>query len=113
MPEHFRENLRYTVDHLRRVTRGKSEVLLFTCFKNPGRARHPGRVRTGPPARWRRKSARAWPRISHPFTEWATKPELVPWLYAWDGHLTTMGHTVVAEEAWEAINSTAVGEAYG
>ena len=78
MPEHFRENLRYAVDHLRRVTRGKSEVLLFTCFENPGRARRPGRVRTGPARGGGGKAHRPGPKSITPSPSGPPNPNSSP-----------------------------------
>ncbi len=108
--ERFRENLRVAVNHLRRLTKGKSEILLFTSL--PWRD-EPGAM-TGFAQVLREAAAEnrtGLVDVYAEFTKWADKPELVPWLYAWDGHLAAMGHAVVAKEVWEVITGDTTAKA--
>jgi lysophospholipase L1-like esterase len=100
--ERFREVLRFTVDRIRRFTKGKSDILLMT--NSPGLDGKNERGELG-------EAARAAAREKHTgladvcaaLASYGKEQETRNWLYVWDGHIGPLGHPLIAMTVFDAI----------
>jgi len=103
--EHFREALRFAVDRIRRMTHGKSEIVLITTI--PSRRTWGDMEEMAEAVRsvaQEKKTGLA--DVSAAFHEVGDQNETArDWLYAWDKvHLGPLGHPVTAETVYEAVS---------
>lgn len=101
--EEFKEMLRFAVDRIRRMTQGRSEILLITSI--PSLASWDDRAEMAEAVRLvAREKKTALADVDYVFHEIGQWSDRKPQLYAWDEvHLGGYGHHVVADTAFKAI----------
>ncbi len=103
-PEHFGVVQRFAVDRLRRLTKGRSEILLLTCvpIRDEWEALDGLAEAVCAVAREKRTGLAD---VYSVFRTFGDNERQRPWAYAWDGHLGPLGHPLVAMTVYDAITS--------
>jgi lysophospholipase L1-like esterase len=103
--EHYQEVLRFAVDRIRRLTKGKSEILLITPI--PSIERWDDMEEMAEAARVvAREKKTGLADVSYVFHEIGIYTDRKPQLYAWDEvHLGGFGHHVVADTVFRALTA--------
>ncbi len=101
-PEHFRHVYHFGIDRLRRLTKGKSELLLMNCL--PIRDEWNALDAQAEAVRLTAQDKRTGFCDTYgTFKEFGGDERTRPWPYAWDGHLGMLGHPLVAWAVIDAI----------